>query len=40
MDANLLTLGREQLKDRDQVARIDAINNRLTEDIKALVGNI
>lgn len=40
LESNLLTLGKEQLKDRDQLRRVDISSAKLQEDIKVMLQNL
>ena len=37
LESNLIGLGKEQMKDRDSIARLEALNQKMTEDLKQLL---
>ena len=37
LETNLIGLGKEQMKDRDSIGRMEALNQKLTDDLKQLL---
>lgn len=40
IESNLIGLGKEQLKDRDSISRIEVLNQKITENLKDLLGSM
>ena len=40
LEANLIGLGKEQMKDKDAISRIEALNSKMTDDLKGLLTNM
>ena len=40
IEANMIGLGKEQMKDKDAIARIEALNSKMTDDLKGLLTNM
>lgn len=40
LELNLYALGREQLKDKDHIGRLEEVNQRVTDDLKNLLNNL
>jgi hypothetical protein len=40
IEGNMIGLGKEQLKDRDTIGRLEVLNQKITDDLKGLLSTM